>query len=147
MHFSWALGFTGGVREQGTEQSTVSAPGYGALLTGHWGNLNNITSNAAPGKDPCSPSIFDTLAASGVEMHSYINWEKIHDYFKEDLNDTAKHWQHFDTDEAVVSAIKSAIDQDLPELPKTGGGAFIFGQIDEVDKIAHHVGFSTNYTE
>jgi len=134
--------FTGGITGSGSEQQTVSGPGWMTLLTGVWANKHGVTSNALDLRvSPAYPSLFKQLrqALPNAYLASVVNWSPINTAFLlEDAQGSNVRESGLSDEQVTVRALEI--------LGKTPAD-FTFIQLDLPDAAGHEHGFGPEYQQ
>lgn len=132
--------YAGGINGRGSEQPTLSGPGWVTLLTGVWSNKHGVTSNDESLRvDRAFPSLFRRLrmAMPNAYLASVVNWSPLNTAFMlEDAHGA-------DVRESGLSD-EQVIERTLQILGNTPAD-FTFIQLDEPDQAGHDRGFGDRY--
>ncbi|RDJ19945.1 hypothetical protein DWF00_20845, partial [Bosea caraganae] len=146
-------GYTGGDLGTGTQQGTVSGPGWSTLLTGTWTNEHHITGNSNSPIDPAVVSLFERIKAGipDATTASIVSWPDINNgHFALENGGLGTpsiiDWHGVSTGgsmaEKDADVIRQGVDLITNEAP-----TFTFLHLDNVDAVGHAQGFGTAYDQ
>ncbi|MDN3577147.1 hemopexin repeat-containing protein [Chitinimonas viridis] len=133
--------YTGGVQGSGSEQATVSGPGWTTMLTGVWANKHGVTSNESGLANAQFPSVFKRIrqAKPGAYIASITNWASINQRFL--TQDVAGN--NFNASGLSDQAVT---DKAVEQIRNTAAD-FIFVALDDPDHAGHASGFGPAYNQ
>ncbi|GAA3930985.1 hemopexin repeat-containing protein [Litoribacillus peritrichatus] len=133
--------YTGGIKNYGSEQPTISGPGWATILTGVWMSKHGVDSNSAGLTNAEFPGLFKRIkdAKPDAYVASYAHWSPINtNFFADEVANI----------EEVASGIgdQQVVDRALDTITTTSA-EFVFLHLDDIDHMGHSSCFGGAYDD